>query len=146
MASPSLLVSALPQPHAPGAVLLASLSHWSVQSGMASPSALVSGTPQPQLPAVVLAGSSGQPSVQLGIASPSVLVSGTPQPHVPAAVLVASAGQASLQSGVPSWSPSALQFGSGQTLGSGVVPSRVVSKMSSSALSVARTASSPAQS
>ena len=60
--SKSESVSGLPHPHAPGAVLSASIGQPSLQLGVPSKSESASDTPQPQAPGSVLVGSSGQRS------------------------------------------------------------------------------------
>src|SRR5947208_13323603 len=74
--SPSLSVSALPQPHTPGMSLSGSFGQPSWQSAVPSPSVSVSGTPQPHWPGATFNGSFGQPSMQSGVPSPSVSTSG----------------------------------------------------------------------
>ena len=103
MPSPSVSVSATPQPQIPGAIFAGSFGQPSLQSAVPSPSlSPVSATPQPQMPGAILLASLGQPSLQSAVPSPSVSVSATPHPQIPGAILFESLGQPSAQSPVPS--------------------------------------------
>ena len=95
-------LSSCPHPQSPSWVLLGSLSHSSMQSGVRSRSVSVSGVPQPQAPGAVLSPSLSHSSIQSAVPSLSLSVSGLPQPHWPAAVLLMSLSHSSMQSAVPS--------------------------------------------